>query len=163
MLTGPFRVPKGRTTELKLLVRLRPVIFIAVLLASGRSRLCGIRDNCCPARGRLSAASPIWCGTACSSSTSWPRCSASPGASGSRWSGDSARSCHRLVPPGRNGVQPAWQQVLRPISPLAWIPIAILWFGVGDLVRHLSDLPRLLFSAAADRHQCRAQHSRPCT
>jgi NitT/TauT family transport system permease protein len=24
-------------------------------------------------------------------------------------------------------------QVLRPISPLAWIPIAILWFGVGDL------------------------------
>ena len=29
----------------------------------------------------------------------------------------------------------AWNplvQVLRPISPLAWIPIAILWFGVGD-------------------------------
>lgn len=24
-------------------------------------------------------------------------------------------------------------QVFRPISPLAWIPIAILWFGVGDL------------------------------
>src|SRR5579863_7036991 len=24
-------------------------------------------------------------------------------------------------------------QVLRPISALAWIPIAILWFGVGDL------------------------------
>ena len=24
-------------------------------------------------------------------------------------------------------------QVLRPISPLAWIPIAILWFGVGDV------------------------------
>lgn len=24
-------------------------------------------------------------------------------------------------------------QVLRPISPLAWIPIAILWFGLGDL------------------------------
>jgi NitT/TauT family transport system permease protein len=23
-------------------------------------------------------------------------------------------------------------QVLRPISPIAWIPIAILWFGVGD-------------------------------
>ncbi len=23
-------------------------------------------------------------------------------------------------------------QLLRPISPLAWIPIAILWFGVGD-------------------------------
>ena len=24
-------------------------------------------------------------------------------------------------------------QVLRPISPLAWIPISILWFGVGDM------------------------------
>lgn len=24
-------------------------------------------------------------------------------------------------------------QVFRPISPLAWIPIAILWFGIGDL------------------------------
>ena len=24
-------------------------------------------------------------------------------------------------------------QVFRPISPLAWIPIAILWFGVGDI------------------------------
>ena len=23
-------------------------------------------------------------------------------------------------------------QVLRPISPIAWIPLAILWFGVGD-------------------------------
>ncbi len=30
----------------------------------------------------------------------------------------------------------AWNppiQILRPISPLAWIPLAILWFGVGDL------------------------------
>jgi len=24
-------------------------------------------------------------------------------------------------------------QMLRPISPIAWIPLAILWFGVGDL------------------------------
>ena len=24
-------------------------------------------------------------------------------------------------------------QILRPISPIAWIPIAILWFGVGNL------------------------------
>ena len=23
-------------------------------------------------------------------------------------------------------------QILRPISPIAWIPLAILWFGVGD-------------------------------
>ena len=24
-------------------------------------------------------------------------------------------------------------QIFRPISPLAWIPVAILWFGVGDM------------------------------
>src|SRR4029077_4572838 len=24
-------------------------------------------------------------------------------------------------------------QILRPISPIAWIPVSILWFGVGDL------------------------------
>ncbi len=24
-------------------------------------------------------------------------------------------------------------QILRPVSPLAWIPLAILWFGVGDM------------------------------
>jgi NitT/TauT family transport system permease protein len=36
-------------------------------------------------------------------------------------------------------LRPAFQalnpliQVLRPISPIAWIPLAILWFGVGDL------------------------------
>ena len=24
-------------------------------------------------------------------------------------------------------------QLLRPISPIAWIPLAILWFGIGDL------------------------------
>lgn len=32
---------------------------------------------------------------------------------------------------GDRAVNPVLQ-VLRPISPLAWIPIAILWFGVGD-------------------------------
>lgn len=32
---------------------------------------------------------------------------------------------------GEDAVNPMLQ-VLRPISPLAWIPIAILWFGVGD-------------------------------
>ena len=40
-------------------------------------------------------------------------------------------------------------QVLRPISPLAWIPIAILWFGVGDtsamfLIFLASALPLML-------------------
>ena len=33
---------------------------------------------------------------------------------------------------GERAVNPVLQ-LLRPISPLAWIPIAILWFGVGDL------------------------------
>ena len=33
---------------------------------------------------------------------------------------------------GERAVNPILQ-LLRPISPLAWIPIAILWFGVGDL------------------------------
>lgn len=34
--------------------------------------------------------------------------------------------------PARLAFNPAIQ-VLRPISPIAWIPIAILWFGVSDL------------------------------
>lgn len=33
---------------------------------------------------------------------------------------------------GEKAISPLLQ-VLRPISPLAWIPISILWFGVGDL------------------------------
>jgi NitT/TauT family transport system permease protein len=33
---------------------------------------------------------------------------------------------------GENAINPILQ-LLRPISPLAWIPIAILWFGVGDV------------------------------
>ncbi|HWW62962.1 MAG TPA: ABC transporter permease [Thermoanaerobaculia bacterium] len=33
---------------------------------------------------------------------------------------------------GERAINPILQ-VLRPISPLAWIPIAILWFGVGDV------------------------------
>ena len=33
---------------------------------------------------------------------------------------------------GERAVNPTLQ-LLRPISPLAWIPIAILWFGVGDV------------------------------
>jgi NitT/TauT family transport system permease protein len=34
--------------------------------------------------------------------------------------------------PARAAFNPAIQ-VLRPISPIAWIPVAILWFGVSDL------------------------------
>lgn len=33
---------------------------------------------------------------------------------------------------GERAINPILQ-ILRPISPLAWIPIAILWFGVGDV------------------------------
>ncbi len=40
------------------------------------------------------------------------------------WIGWSARSFAALNP---------IVQGLRPISPIAWIPIAILWFGIGDL------------------------------
>ena len=45
-------------------------------------------------------------------------------------------------------------QILRPISPLAWIPIAILWFGVGDvsaifLIFLASFLPMLVTSMTA--------------
>lgn len=36
-----------------------------------------------------------------------------------------------LFPRGEASLNPLIQ-VLRPISPLAWIPLAILWFGVGD-------------------------------
>jgi len=47
-------------------------------------------------------------------------------------------------------------QILRPISPLAWIPIAILWFGVGDLAAIFlifigSFLPLLLTAIDAAR------------
>ena len=34
-------------------------------------------------------------------------------------------------PPAYQAFNP-WIQVLRPISPIAWIPLAILWFGVSD-------------------------------
>ena len=50
-------------------------------------------------------------------------------------------------------------QVFRPISPLAWIPIAILWFGVGDSASDLSDIPGLFLSFVADRYQCGAKYS----
>src|SRR5581483_6927510 len=45
-------------------------------------------------------------------------------------------------------------QLFRPISPLAWIPMAILWFGVGDMAAIFlifvgSFFPLLLTSIAA--------------
>ena len=48
-------------------------------------------------------------------------------------------------------------QLLRPISPLAWIPISILWFGVGDLaaiflIYLASALPLVVASTNAVRN-----------
>jgi NitT/TauT family transport system permease protein len=48
-------------------------------------------------------------------------------------------------------------QVFRPISPLAWIPIAILWFGVGDLTAIFlifiaSTLPVMVATMSAVHH-----------
>src|ERR1044071_4210210 len=56
---------------------------------------------------------------------------------------------HRTVSTAINPVV----QLLRPISPIAWIPLAILWFGVGDLpptflVFHASFFPADVAAAA---------------
>ena len=40
-----------------------------------------------------------------------------------------ARAVARLVPARYQALNPLIQ-ILRPISPIAWIPLAILWFGV---------------------------------
>jgi ABC-type nitrate/sulfonate/bicarbonate transport system permease component len=60
--------------------------------------------------------------------------------------------------------------VLRPISPLAWIPIAILWFGVGDLaaiflifLATLLPLTRDGGDGARCRTSSRAHRTRPAT
>jgi NitT/TauT family transport system permease protein len=55
-------------------------------------------------------------------------------------------------------------QILRPISPLAWIPIAILWFGVGDtaaifLIFLASFLP-LVFATVNAVHNIEEIHLR---
>jgi NitT/TauT family transport system permease protein len=53
-------------------------------------------------------------------------------------------------------------QVLRPISPLAWIPIAILWFGVGDVAAmfliFLASLLPLTLTTANAVHNIEAVH-----
>ena len=50
-------------------------------------------------------------------------------------------------------------QILRPISPLAWIPIAILVVRSRRSGGDLPDFRRMLFPAAAHGDQCRAEHS----
>lgn len=53
-------------------------------------------------------------------------------------------------------------QILRPISPLAWIPIAILWLGVGDLsaifLIFLASFLPLVMSAANAVHGIEQVH-----
>jgi NitT/TauT family transport system permease protein len=55
-------------------------------------------------------------------------------------------------------------QVLRPISPIAWIPLAILWFGVGDLspifLIFLSSVFPTVLQTAAGVHTIERQYLR---
>ncbi|HEY8712346.1 MAG TPA: ABC transporter permease, partial [Thermoanaerobaculia bacterium] len=55
-------------------------------------------------------------------------------------------------------------QILRPISPLAWIPIAILWFGVGDVsaifLIFLASLLPLVVTAMQAVHNIESVHLR---
>ncbi len=59
-------------------------------------------------------------------------------------------------------------QILRPISPIAWIPLAILWFGVGDispvfLIFLSSFFPMVVYTTAGvhtiDRQYMRASEN----
>ena len=55
-------------------------------------------------------------------------------------------------------------QLLRPISPIAWIPIAILWFGVGDLspifIIFIASVFPLIVQTAAGVHTIERQYLR---
>jgi NitT/TauT family transport system permease protein len=55
-------------------------------------------------------------------------------------------------------------QILRPISPIAWIPLSILWFGVGDLspifIIFLSSLFPTVVQTAAGVHTIERQYLR---
>jgi NitT/TauT family transport system permease protein len=55
-------------------------------------------------------------------------------------------------------------QILRPISPIAWIPIAILWFGVGDLspifLIFLSSVFPIIVQTTAGVHTIERQYLR---
>jgi NitT/TauT family transport system permease protein len=55
-------------------------------------------------------------------------------------------------------------QLLRPISPIAWIPLSILWFGVGDLspifIIFISSLFPTVVQTAAGVHTIERQYLR---
>jgi len=55
-------------------------------------------------------------------------------------------------------------QILRPISPLAWIPVAILWFGVGEIspifIIFLASVFPMIVQTAAGVHTVERQYIR---
>ena len=53
---------------------------------------------------------------------------------------------------GQNWPSTRLAQILRPISPLAWIPLAILWFGVGDLAAIFLIFVGCFLSSAPHHH-----------
>lgn len=62
---------------------------------------------------------------------------------------------------GEAAVNP-FLQILRPISPLAWIPIGILWFGVGDVsaifLIFLASFFPIVVTATNAVHNIESQH-----
>ena len=74
----------------------------------------------------------------------------------------SARDCSLGWYPAAAQVVNPVIQMLRPISPIAWIPVAIVLFGVGDLAAILSDLSRRLLSDRRLDDERRPQRARRC-
>ena len=100
--------------------------------APGITRWSGRRPRYFPRRSQWNEASRSWRARSALEPISAIRCAAS------RW--DSAPPCSLGIPLGFdarlvsavNQVVNPVLQMLRPISPIAWIPVAILMFGVGD-------------------------------
>ncbi len=51
-------------------------------------------------------------------------------------------------------------QILRPISPLAWIPLAIVWFGVGNFAAIFLIFLASFFPVVVSTIEGGAQHAR---
>ena len=113
--------------------RMKPVAFIAILLlawqvAAGRQRVGILPDPIAVARGILELAERgllLKYIVASLFRVTWGYVAAAaiaiPFGLLIGWDRRGAMSLNPLI------------QILRPISPLAWIPISILWFGVGDI------------------------------
>ncbi len=50
-------------------------------------------------------------------------------------------------------------QILRPISPIAWIPVSIVWFGVGDMAAISPGFPGVVLPGRGRFHERGAQCS----